>query len=102
MNPIASRRNTGGLTWSATNSKSSSAASREKHAVAIAEKAVSFLDRVAISGQHPLAAGKGAHQHQQARLRQMKVSEQAVRDAKFITRRNEKIRRPRMRCVLAR
>ena len=50
--------------------------SRDEHAVAVAEEAVFLLDGMAVGGENLLAPGEGADQHQQARLRQMKVGEQ--------------------------
>ena len=44
---------------------------------------------MAIGGQHALAAGKRAHQHQQARLRQVEVREQRTHQAEFKARRDE-------------
>src|SRR5258708_38843197 len=53
--------------------------SGQKHAVAIAEKTVSALNRMVISSQYALSACKCAHQHQQARLRQVKIRQQSSR-----------------------
>ena len=51
---------------------------RHEHAIPIAEKTVTHPDGMAVCSQNVLPAGKGAHQHQQARLGQVKVGQQRV------------------------
>src|SRR5690348_75506 len=58
----------------------------QKHAIAVGIKSVFLLNRVAISGQHPLRACKSTHQHQQRRLWQMEVGKQCADNPKFVSR----------------
>ena len=51
---------------------------QHQHAIAVAEKTVPRPDRVGVGGEHPLPPRKCAYQHQQCRLRQVKVRKQTV------------------------
>src|ERR1035438_4111568 len=88
MNDMVSSRKTGGLDWSVTK-RVYQCGSCQEHAVAIAEEAVLLLDRVIVCGQHALAAGESAHQHQKTRLGQVEVGEQPADQAELKARRDE-------------
>src|ERR1035441_522553 len=96
MNDMVSSRKTGGLAWSVT-LQSVSAASANEHAISIAEKTVLLPDRVGIGAQNAFAPGKSAHQHQETRLRQMKVGEQSAYQAELEAGRDEDFRRAGVR-----
>ena len=51
--------------------------SGDEHAVPVGEEAITRFDRVTIGGQCLIFSGKGAHQHQQRRLGQMKIGQQS-------------------------
>src|ERR1035438_4636808 len=91
MNDMVSSRKTGGLDWSVTK-RVYQCGSCQEHAVAIAEEAVLLLDRVIVCGQHALAAGESAHQHQKTRLGQVEVGEQPAHQAKPKSGRDEDLR----------
>src|SRR5208282_1696766 len=56
----------------------------KEHTISVGVEPVSCLDRVPVSGHYELFAAQRAHQHQQGGLRQMKVCQQRVYDAKTI------------------
>src|ERR1700722_5120496 len=56
----------------------SSTSSSHEHAVAVGEETIPGFDRMTISGESVFSARKRAHQHQQGRLRQVKVGEQRL------------------------
>ena len=56
----------------------SSTSSSDEHAVAIGEEPISGLDRMTVGGERVFSSGKRAHQHQQGRLRQVKIGEQRL------------------------
>jgi hypothetical protein len=66
---------------------------KQKHAVAVAEKAVLLADRVGISGQYhlpaKLASREGANQHEEGGFWEVKVGEEAADDMEFVTRTKE-------------
>ena len=66
-----------------------------QHGVAVAEEAVARAHRVRVGREHALAAGEGAHQHQQCRLRQVEVGEQRVNDLELKARRMKRRVSPR-------
>ena len=55
----------------------------QKHAVAIAEKAVFLLDGVAIGGEDWFVSREGRDEHEQAGLGQVEVGEQGVDEAEL-------------------
>jgi len=61
---------------------------KKEHAVAVTEKSIPLLHRVGIRGQHLLStqfpSSKGAHQHQQGGLGEVKVGEEATDNLKFM------------------
>src|SRR5579859_1702322 len=73
-------------------------ASCDEHAIPVAEKAKAFRDRIAISTQNALASGEGADQHEQARLRQVKIGQQRRDQPELKSRRNEDLRLSAMGC----
>ena len=66
--------------------------STEEHAIAVAEEAVFLLDRVRVCGQHALAAGEGADQHEETGLGQMEVGEEGADEAEVEAGRDEYFR----------
>ena len=62
----------------------------DQHAVAVTKEAVALLDCVFVGGQNhfrsALFAGEGAHQHEERRLREVEVGEQAGDDAEVVAR----------------
>jgi hypothetical protein len=63
---------------------------KQQHAIPVREKAIPLPNGMSIGSEHPLPTlfriNKGANQHQQRRLRKMKVSKQATDDLKLIPR----------------
>jgi hypothetical protein len=57
----------------------------DEHAVAVREETISLVDGVVIGAQSTFGSGESADQHEQARLRQMKVGEKSVHDAELKT-----------------
>ena len=57
--------------------------SGQKHAVSIAEKTIAGLYRMAIGSQNAFPPCEGTDQHQEARLREMKIGEQRAGNLKF-------------------
>ena len=62
-----------------------------KHGVAVAEKTVAGIYRLAVSSHYMRLTGKCAHQHQQRGFRQVKISNKGVYCIEFITRENEDV-----------
>src|SRR5207302_3797617 len=62
----------------------------DEHAVTEAVKAVALADRLGVGGKHVLAAGEGAHQHQQRALGQMEVGQHGVHHAELVAGKDEK------------
>ena len=62
-----------------------------EHAIAIRVKAVVPGDGVLVGSHHVPCSTESAHQHEQRRLRQMKVSKQSLDDLKLEPRVNEEI-----------
>ena len=62
-----------------------------QHRIPIAEKPVLFLDRLPVSLEDFIPSGKCGDQHQQGRLRQMKVRHQSIDRLEPVTRVNEQI-----------
>src|SRR5580658_3583934 len=50
----------------------------EQHGIPVAEEAVTRRDGMRVGGEHRLAAGERAYQHEKCRLRQMEVGEQHI------------------------
>ena len=63
--------------------------SYDQHRVTITVKPIFLFNRLLIGPHYQLPAGKGAGQHKQGGLRQMKVSQQAVHRFKLIARINK-------------
>jgi len=63
----------------------------DEHAIAVGIKTVAARHRVLVSSEHFLRSSEGAHQHQQRRLRQMKIRKQSLDDLKFESRVDEEI-----------
>ena len=61
----------------------------KKHGVAVAEEAIVVRYGMSIGGANSIAAGEGRDEHQQGRLRQVKVGDQPVDDAEPVSRRDE-------------
>src|SRR5439155_4837013 len=53
----------------------------DEHCIAVAEETVPLGDRMSISAANRFHSGERRHEHQQRRLRQMKIGEQAIDDA---------------------
>src|SRR6266576_2610974 len=64
---------------------------QNQHAIAVAEKSISFPHRFFVSAQNKFATGKGTHQHEQSRAREMKICQQNINDAKVERWMNENI-----------
>src|SRR5439155_16793592 len=67
-------------------------ASTNQHAIPVAVETVARFHGMAVSGQHIFSPGKGAHQRQQRRARQMKVREQRIHGTKMKSRSDEQLR----------
>ena len=74
---------------------------KEKHAVAITEKAISLLDGVSISSKYPFpsigSTCKGADQHKQRGLWKMEICQEAAHDLEPVARTDEDARLARVR-----
>ena len=55
-----------------------------KHAIAVGIEPVALAHSVAVGFEHFFFAGEGAHQHQQRRLRQVKICQQRSYHAEFV------------------
>src|SRR5215469_124464 len=94
MNDIASRRKTGGFDWSGTVKVYQGIdvgfqRSGNKHAVTVAEETVALVNRMAVGAEDFVAAGECADQHEQAGLREMKVSKERIDDVELEAWRNK-------------
>ena len=58
----------------------------EPHRIAITEKTIAVVNRMVVRIAHGVHATKGGHQHEQGRLRQMKIGNQCIHHAEPIRR----------------
>ena len=57
----------------------------DPHAIAVAVKTVAGFDGVLVGAQDEFAAGEGADEDEQRRLRQMEIGDELIDDAKRVT-----------------